>query len=313
MNPQLRRSTMRRRRLAIAAGGGILLAGAVIVGQKPVSLAAMIPASVDGWTPDARDSEWTPATLHRYIDGGAELYISFGFVRAHSRKFMKAEQPKASITVDVFEMQSSADAFGVFAHSREKPQDEVGQGSEYGGGLLHFWKNRYYVSILGQPDAPDLRATLLKLGSQVAASIPKPGTLPPIVSSLPTEGLRRNTIRYFRHPIWLNSHVYISDDNVLHLGADTAATLARYAQDGRAWILLMVDYPSPARAVQARTDFLNAYVSGVRDGIGTGKDDKWAGCSVRGTRLAAVLSAPDASSVGRWLEMALHTPKPGRP
>lgn len=273
--------------------------------QKSADLARLVPAAVEGWTQSGPDRTWTPDTLHRYINGGAELYISYGFTRAFSRRFVRAGRPAETLTVDVFEMGSPAKAYGLFAHSREKPTDEVGQGSEYGGGLLHFWKGRYYVSLLGQPDTPDLKRQLTTLGRTIAAVIRETGTPPAIVGTLPPAGLRPNTVRYVTHPVWLNSHVFISDENILHLAADTEAALARYRRDGRDAVLLVVVYPSETRAERARADFLAGYVGAAPGGTGTGKDGKWAGCGRRGSRLAAVVAAADADLVTRLLAEAL--------
>ena len=85
---------------------------------------------------------------------------------------------------------------------------DLGQGSEYAAGLLTFWKDRYYVSILAYPETPATRDIVFQLGRAIAGAIPNEGPLPPILDRLPAEGLMPETVRYFHHYIWLNSFLF---------------------------------------------------------------------------------------------------------
>lgn len=279
-----------------------LLLLATVTAQQGDDLARFLPAEMDGWKADGKDGVYTAKTLHEYIDGGAELYISYGVSRVLSRQYVNPGRADASITIDVFDMGASENAYGLFTHSREKPTDEIGQGSEYGGGLLTFWKGRYYVSILGYPEGADVERTVRKLGSAIASAIPETGHLPALVSRLPSTGLVQNSIRYFRHHVWMNSHFFIADEDVLLMGADSEAVLARYQAGDKSWILLLVTYPDARRAARGHASFLKAYLPVAVGGIAQRPDGRWAGCVLRQNRLAVVVNAPDADAV----RCALH-------
>ena len=92
-----------------------------------------LPSQVEGWKWDGKDVKYNSKTLFDYIDGGAELYLAYGFQNATVRRFEKLNQP--SITVELFEMASSEDAYGVFSFERQDEAAGIGQGSEFGGGL----------------------------------------------------------------------------------------------------------------------------------------------------------------------------------
>ena len=67
------------------------------------------------------------------MNGGAEVYLSYDFKRVRVRRY--AGPDDGEIVLDVYDMGSSAEAFGVFSTSIEDPEVGLGQGSEYGAGL----------------------------------------------------------------------------------------------------------------------------------------------------------------------------------
>jgi hypothetical protein len=237
---------------------------------------------------------YTPENLSSYIDGGAELYISYNFKNALSLKYV--DPAENEITVDIFDMGTSFDAFGVFAHTREAIETDFGQGSEYAAGLLTFWKDRCYISILAYPETPAKKEIVFRLGRAIAGAITGEGPLPPILALLPAENLLPETVRYFHHYIWLNSFYFVSDENVLDIGNDTPAALAKYRQAGSTCFLLLVRYPDAARAEAAAGLFRQKVLGGAADGMRPMKEGSWTGLRCRGDLVGVVFNAPDAAT-----------------
>lgn len=208
-------------------------------------LSSLFPSAVDGWG-KTEDQFYDRENLYEYIDGGAELYLSYGFQRVLSRRYHRDGQPM--IVVDVFDMKESANAFGLFCHSREMVDSTYGQGSQSYPGLLTFWKDRYYVSILASPETPESKKAIANLARKIEEKIDKTGELPEILKYLPQKNLKEESIRYFTHHTWLNSHFFIADENIFQISEETPAVLARYPGQG---ILLIVIYPDPAPAQAA--------------------------------------------------------------
>jgi len=263
--------------------------------ERTIDFNGVLPETIAGWTRSGPPVLYTPENLSKYIDGGAELFISYNFKNAFTLKYKNAEDME--IAVDIFEMGSSADAFGVFAHSRETIDSAVGQGSEYAAGLLTFWKDRYYVSILTYPETPAKKDVVFKLGRTIAGAIKDEGALPPILAFLPAENLIPESVKYFHHYIWLNSFHFVSNENVLNIEKDTPAVLGKYRQGSANAYLLLVQYPDQARAEAAAGKFRRVVLNSVAEDAVPLKENRWAGLKRRGELLGVVLNAPDAAAV----------------
>ncbi len=248
---------------------------------------------MDGWKKAGSPAVYTAENLSNYIDGGAELYISYNFQNALSLKYVS--NANEEITLDIFDMGSSPDAFGVFAHTRETIDSRVGQGCEYAAGLLTFWKDRYYVSILAYPETPEKKETVFKLGRAIAGLIKTEGAPPPIISLLPRENLIAESVHYFHHSIWLNSFYFVANENILNIGNDTPAALGKYRHPAGIFFLLLVQYPDEKRAAAGQEQFLRKFLAGSQ--VQQQKDGRWAGCQLQGSLFSAVLHAPDVQAV----------------
>ena len=270
----------------------------------PVALApdfaGGLPAKVGVWQrPEAADV-YDRRSLFDYIDGGAELYLAFDFVKATACEYSAGKED--FIKVDIFEMKRAWGAFGAFAHGRESIASEVGQGSEYVAGLLTFWKDRFYVSVLGYPETAAKRKAVYEIARAIAALIPGIGETPALIGALPKQGLVEASVRTFRHHALQNDYAFLSHDNLLGIGPGQGeAVLARYRQDGGRYVLLVVEAPVPQSAAKAE----RALVAGPLAGKNPGKlRDRWAGVRRSAQRLFIVLDAPTAAVVAQALTEA---------
>jgi hypothetical protein len=240
-----------------------------------------LPDNLSLWKKSSTFEIYGPKNLFDYINGGAELYLSYGFKQLLSCKYKGKDHP--DIIIDLFDMGNSYQAFGVFSHSRETVDDSIGQGCEYGGGLLIFWKGKFYVSILAYPETEAARRAILHIGREIASIIGEKGQFPPILKLMPQEDLVQESIRYFNHYIWLNSHYFISNDNILHIDRHTEAVLAQYKKGLGKYFMLLVVYPDIEKAQKAYSDFRKYY---LKDSA-----NRWAGCQIRSKRLWLVFNA----------------------
>ncbi len=269
----------------------VLTLGALIMDEAKADLTALLPVNIDGWKVSAKDQIYNRDNLYDYINGGAELYLSFGFKNVISRTYSKSGQP--NIIVDIFDMVTSRDAFGVFSISRETVDKTFGQGSQYTEGLLLFWKNNYYVSILSSPETAESKKAVFNLARKIESSVPEEGPLPQIVALLPNQSLVRESIRYFRHYIWLNSLYFISSENILHISDKTDAVLAKYGKKGERYILLILKYRNNADAKLGYNDFVKYYLPELSGKSAVKiEDNTWTGSQIKGDFLIIVFNAP---------------------
>ncbi len=91
----------------------LALLGAILVQSTAISLPDTPPRP--GWQPRA-ERRITPAKIFDYMDGAGELYLAYGFRSLLVRDYAKPGEPK--ITCELYQMPSSADAFGLFSQDR---------------------------------------------------------------------------------------------------------------------------------------------------------------------------------------------------
>jgi hypothetical protein len=248
-----------------------------------------VPSEVNGWQAQDEAETYDRETIFDYIDGAGEVYLMYDFRKVMVFHFIRAEQP--NILVELFDMGSPQDAFGVFSHAREDEDQGIGQGSEYRGGLLCFWKSKFFVCISSERETPEAKKAVQDLAEKIAGKIKTTGARPELLDYLPSEGLESNTVRYFHKHTTLNYHYYTAGENILNLGPQTEAVLATYQPDET--YLLCVRYPDQEQAKEALNSFLTAYVpEATKSGIAETEDGKWVAVRQDHTFLVAVFDAP---------------------
>ncbi len=290
------------------------LLGALIVTDKTSAssegLNRLLPEKMTGWKAWPPDREYTFDTLFNLIDGGAEVYRSLNVQKVLDRTYRNAGA--ADIIVDLFDMGSSKDAFGAFHHDiRENTDVNIGQESEYQGGTLFFWKDRYFVSIVALEETTQIKEVVLALGKTIALKITRPGSKPDIVKLLPSKGLQREQIFYFHDWKSLERRYIICQGNPLHLSKETEGLLARYHvksftaenfEFGLA-LFLIVAYPHRSDLLAAQQDFSNLYLNSAGpDEIVQISNRFYAGFYSTGTHLFAVLEAPNRATAKGLLD-----------
>jgi len=263
-----------------------------------------VPSEVQGWKAEAEDSTYNRDTLFNYINGGAEHYLTYQFSEVMVRRFVHPEHPDVEIVLDIYDMSISEDAFGLFTSEREDEEAGIGQGSEFGGGLLRFWKDRYFVSILAVGDVPNAKSVMMELARAVAAAIPSTGDKPAMLSLLPREGLIEAEVRYFHAMNTLNNHYYVANENILNLGPDTDCVLAQYLREGESGFLLLVRYKDASQLHAAYDSFLKNYMpEGRETGLALTENQRWTAASTSQQYLTVVFDAPQKS----WAQSLLSS------
>jgi len=223
-----------------------------------------LPSEADGWKWDGKDTNYNSKTLFSYMDGAAELYLAYGFENLTVRRFEKSGRPP--ILFELYEMASSEDAYGVFSYEHQDETAGIGQGSEFGGGLLRFWKGKYFVSMYAEGDGADVESVIVNIGKATANSIPSMGPKPKLVGYIPGKdlGLVDKSVRYLKSHVLLNQRFFIAQQNILNLSRKTEAVLAQYLQDKQKTQLLLIRYPNLKEAGDAYQIFMKAYLPDAR-------------------------------------------------
>ncbi len=259
-------------------------------------LKAGLPKQVLVWSAATDDRIYNSETIFGYINGGAEVYRAYNMRRCLSRRYTSADGP--AIVLDIFDMGSSGDAYGVFTHDPEGEVVKLGQDGRLRPGWLNFWKDRFFVSIYTEEET-----AVTSLGKMIDSLISRQGARPVILKLLPLQGLKPESVRYLHHPIILNYHYYISDVNLLHLSPKTDAVLASYLRHAEQALILLVSYPEPDAATKAYNSFLKNYLSDAdKDGMAKLENNKWCAAKVKDRLLAIVLEADSRQLADKLLK-----------
>jgi hypothetical protein len=170
-------------------------------------LSGLLPksAALAGWTPDGSPQEFKGDDLFVYIDGGAEIYLEYGFSRAVVQDYRTAGG--RAVSLEVFEMADPAAAYGMYTFKttgKGKPI-ELGQGGQLEDYYLNFWKDRYLITITGFDENPETVAGLLTVAREADLAVGGEGHRPTIIDILPAEGLDSGSVLYFRGRLGLNN------------------------------------------------------------------------------------------------------------
>ncbi len=268
-----------------------------------------LPSEVGGWKWDEKGMKYNSGTLFGYIDGAAELYLAYGFQNLTVRRFEKLSQPP--LIVELYEMASSEDAYGVFSFEHQDEAVEIGQGSEFGGGLLRFWKGKYFVSVYAEGEEGEVESGILNMGKSVANSLPATGPEPKLMGFIPGKdfGLVDKSVRYLKSHVLLNQRFFIAHQNILNLSRKTEAVLAQYLRDKQNIQLLLIRYANLKEAGDAYQSFMKLYLPEVagKDRLKT-EDRKWTFARQRNEFVVLVFGSPteaDAETLLRAIEEQL--------
>jgi hypothetical protein len=184
-------------------------------GEEPAvggtGLAGLLPnvSSMDGWQiadgPTTYDSE----TLFEYLNGGAPLYLDFGFEGMVHVRYQLGDDSLSSVTLDVYDMGSDLGAFGLYRSGRP-PGDEVRDWGAEGyrsGTVAAAWKGGVSIHAQADDEQPELIEAMEALVEQVANAVVGDTSLPQIIALLPSDGLVPLSERIVARD--LMSHVFL--------------------------------------------------------------------------------------------------------
>jgi len=231
------------------------------------NLTNLLPEGKDGWFKSGKSAGsmgpeiYDRKNLFDYMDGGAELYLAYDFQRLAVQRYSSDSadsMTKNSLTIEIYQMNSSPDAYGLFSFDQEGEMVQLGQKGVYGYGLLRFWKGRFLVRILGSQD--NLKETILKFGLEINQKIKTKGKPPELLSKIPKDNQIPNSDHFFHKQILLNNLYFLSDKNILNLNDETDCLLADFKSDEQILKLLLIKYPDYERAKIAYESFNKFYL-----------------------------------------------------
>ena len=126
------------------------------------------PKERNGWIKSKEFKLYNQKNLFDDIDGGAELYLAYDFKHLKVQKYEKKEH---TIIIEICQMNSSFDAFGIFSLDQEGESVSFGQKGTYSWGALRFWKGDYFVKVMDISGKDYNKKTIFSWGKEISDKI----------------------------------------------------------------------------------------------------------------------------------------------
>lgn len=270
------------------------------------------PTAALGYRAEGKTETYDRETVYKYMDGGAEIYLEYGMKSLEVQHYTKVGEPP--IVFDLFEMDSPEGAFGAFTFEREDEQVDIGQGSEYGGGLLRFWRGRYFAFVQTERETPASREAVLALGRAVVGSLGPDGAGPQLDKALASGDIRSRSVRFIRSPLLLEVLEPQFGGNPLGLPSPCEAVLGRYGPKGNTERAVVARLPDERAAEAAVQNLLRAWTkTSTRPSEPFLKGDSWTGAGNFGPYAIVILGAARRDAVQGRLRTVVSRLEGGNP
>jgi len=196
-------------------------------------------------TASGTPSFYGPDKVYEYMDGGADVYFLYNFQVLLHEGFKSGS---AELSVDIFDMGSSEDAFGMYAAERSPSYHflDIGIEAYRSEGILNFLQDRYYVKLAGSgPGSNDLLQQFARVLSQ---RIGGTRSFPPLLKKIPQEHRVKYSEQFMRKdPL---GHPFLSP-----------AYIVSYKQDG-VESKLLISVAKDAAEAKSRLEAMAKYFRG---------------------------------------------------
>ncbi|MDD8020335.1 MAG: hypothetical protein PHU81_03995 [Acidobacteriota bacterium] len=158
----------------------------------------LLPA-IQGWKLAETPQLYSPENLYEYIDGAAEAYLGYDFQQLLVSTFQK-EGTESSLTLEIYDMGSPLEAFGIFSSERypEIPEISLGLAGYLEGEVLNFISGQYYVKLLCYNGEAGTADYLQEFGQAVDRKIKNKGSWPALFKAFPAANLVKNSEKYIK-------------------------------------------------------------------------------------------------------------------
>lgn len=203
--------------LVLLLAGTILLAALPLAAESGVGrdqLVKLLPEPLPGAAvPQGDPAFYGPDNLYQYMNGAADLFVLYDVQTLFHQEFRAKE---VDVTLDVFDMGSPENAFGIYAAERSPSYQFITIGAEAyrNEGILNFLQDRYYVKLAGFGTGAD--TVLEALARGLSGRIGGKASLPALLEKLPTTNRKARSEQYMpKDPL---GHGFLSPAYVIEYG-----------------------------------------------------------------------------------------------
>jgi hypothetical protein len=162
------------------------------------ALKALLPSFPD-WAFQEEPASYFPGTLFEYIDGASEAYLGYDFKELLVAQYLKTGT-EAVVTLEIYDMGTPLNAFGIFSSERypDNPEAGIGSAGYLEEEVLNFISGRYYVKLLCYNGEENTAAYLKQFALAVESKIKDKSSLPDIFRFFPEEARMKNSEKFIK-------------------------------------------------------------------------------------------------------------------
>jgi hypothetical protein len=151
---------------------------------------------MNGWEQSSEIQTFIPKTLFEYINGAADLYLSYDFQELKVAEYQNDK--KASVIVEAYRHKTPTHAFGIYSQERLSNANflDVRAQGYIENNVLNFLTGSYYVKMTSYNTGAEDREILLTFAKKMSENLGEKGSLPSILSSFPEDGKRKNSEKF---------------------------------------------------------------------------------------------------------------------
>jgi hypothetical protein len=152
-----------------------------------------------GWSWHGKPKIYSPQNLYEYIDGEAELYLSYDFKELATLIYFWGSSEDTFFTVDVYDMGTPLNAFGLYSSYRYPgyQYEKIGTESFVSDFGLKFFQGRFVVEIKSSDESEKCGKAVRVVAGLVADRIIDPVGFPDLIRLLPETDQIPQTLRYY--------------------------------------------------------------------------------------------------------------------
>lgn len=216
------------------AAGGSLAALQTAAGFPAVPEPGFAP----GWAKAGPLRTFTGQDLFNQIDGGAELFLEFGFARLRLQAYAR---DKAELTLNAYEMEGAASALAIYLMKmgRETPFSEIAARNSGEEAQVAIVKGRYFIQVDNLGNVPASKAEVAALANAFLAGVAEESAPTPL-DALPAEGKVPGSERLIRGPYGLQPYFTFGEGDILQFGGKIFGVVASYREGPNAVFLRFI-------------------------------------------------------------------------
>jgi hypothetical protein len=221
-----------------------------------------------GWEKSEGLREFPGSRLFDHIDGGAELFLEFGFKGLTLQRYKKGQD---ELALEIYEMESPEAALGLYLMKcgRETPVKGLDARNSGEPAQLTILRGRCFIHINNFSDREELLPIMIELARPALAGIPDEKA-PDLLERLPGQGLQPGSAFLFRGPVGLQAFYTFGEGDILDQRGLLFGVTGSY-EDPKSghFILILIDYPDAVRALASYQNLagrLDPYLKVLKNG-----------------------------------------------